>query len=664
MDSRKFLDNFEHIVSAPNGINQIRELILQLAVQGRLVEQDRGEEQASIIVEEIETKKANLLHQKKIRRPQKLQAIRDHEKPFSIPNSWIWVRLGDIVQFEAGRTPARKESIYWDNRKYPWISIADMVDGGYISSTKESISEKAFYNVFKGRIVPKGTLLMSFKLSIGKLSILNIDALHNEAIISIYPYLESLKPYLFKCINGFDILRGKSAAIKGNTLNRSSIENIVLAIPPIGEQKRILVALDKAQKLCDQLEDQQAQLAKTCQMANQAAQSKLTDAITISEVKDAWSRVSKEFNLLLSSPESVTEFTETIMDLAVRGKLTEKKSTDEHAALLLKNIHPERKSYGKNPKRSKTIESLEKDKYTLPAGWEICRANDLALFITSGSRGWAEYYSNEGAWFIRIGNLSYQTTQLKTINMQYVLPPKGSEGTRTRVESSDILISITGDTGMVGVVPSDVPEAYINQHICLFRPTTLINHEYLALMFRSRSGLRQLQKLQKGIKNSLSLQDIRDVIIYLPPREEQTRIVNITKRLLTLADQAWALLFKLDDIHEKLAFAATQTITKKQPDIRISAYETIAIKDTAEAKVIRKLPSVLIKLVKTMKKKIEDTVLAKLLMENGKSLEAKDLWQKSGLPIDEFYATLKNEIKEGFIAEPYVATLKLVEVGD
>lgn len=156
MDSRKFLDNFEHIVSAPNGINQIRELILQLAVQGRLVEQDRGEEQASIIVEEIETKKANLLHQKKIRRPQKLQAIRDHEKPFSIPNSWIWVRLGDIVQFEAGRTPARKESIYWDNRKYPWISIADMVDGGYISSTKESISEKAFYNVFKGRIVPKG----------------------------------------------------------------------------------------------------------------------------------------------------------------------------------------------------------------------------------------------------------------------------------------------------------------------------------------------------------------------------------------------------------------------------------------------------------------------------------------------------------------------------
>jgi type I restriction enzyme S subunit len=658
MDAREFLDNFEHISSATNGVQRLRELVLQLAVQGRLVDQDGANVSASALLEQIVVEKNRLTRDHGIKKAKSFEPIQDFEKPFAIPKNWEWVRFGEIARFEAGRTPSRKDPSFWSDGKYPWVSIADMVNGGHISTTKELISQKAFVDVFRTRISPKGTLLMSFKLSIGKLSLLDIDALHNEAIISIYPYLDSLKPYLFKCLNGFDILRGTSAAIKGRTLNRKSIENIVLAIPPINEQKRIVKKVEQIMTFCDQLEALQMQLTETRQKANRTALGELVNAITCSELERAWSRIDLGYKSLFCLRDCINDVKETVMDLAVQGKLSRQRTDEVAAHELLKNMREERKLHGGNRSQSKPMLTDVSAKYPVPSNWTTCRANELGLFITSGSRGWAKYYSSGGAWFIRIGNLSYQNTQIDPGNIQYVNPPEGSEGTRTRVEAGDILISITGDTGMVGIVPSDVQEAYINQHICLFRPSRLIDHEYLALMFRSRMGLRQLHKLQKGIKNSLSLQDVRDILINLPPRLEQTRIVTQTKRLLELCDQLKSRLSTLTLIHEKLSAGSVGFVLGMTKQVA----ETIRTEE--KEKSFLKVPEVFLRLVAKMKKQLTETVLAKLLNQHGKSMEARELWQKSGLTIDEFYATLKREITEGFIAEPEVARLKFVEVVD
>ena len=111
--------------------------------------------------------------------------IRDisDEIPFEIPDSWEWVRFSTLVNFSMGKTPPRKETEYWENPIYPWVSIADMPADGTVLSTKEKVNHSAADNTFKSGISPIGTLIMSFKLTVGKVSILGIDAYNNEAII-------------------------------------------------------------------------------------------------------------------------------------------------------------------------------------------------------------------------------------------------------------------------------------------------------------------------------------------------------------------------------------------------------------------------------------------------------------------------------------------------
>jgi type I restriction enzyme S subunit len=125
------------------------------------------------------------------------------ELPWSIPDNWTWVRFGELCWFASGRTPARKEPRYWNTGDYPWFSIADLEHGKTIYKSKETVSEIARDDVFKSEPIKAGSLLMSFKLSIGKLSIMGVDGFHNEAIITIHPFDKSLKSYFLKCMSTF-----------------------------------------------------------------------------------------------------------------------------------------------------------------------------------------------------------------------------------------------------------------------------------------------------------------------------------------------------------------------------------------------------------------------------------------------------------------------------
>jgi type I restriction enzyme S subunit len=160
-------------------------------------------------------------------------------------------------------------------------------------------------------------------------------------------------------------------------------------------------------------------------------------------------------------------------------------------------------------------------------------------FITSGSRGWAEYYSETGPIFLRIGNLDHEDIRLDLSEIQHVAPPNGAEGMRTAVQHNDILISVTADVGMVGLVPEDLGEAYINQHVALARPLSSICPSYIAYYFcSSEGGGGHLKKLQRGAtKVGLTLDDIRSVPVPLPPLAEQTRIVAEVERRLSVVDE-------------------------------------------------------------------------------------------------------------------------------
>jgi type I restriction enzyme S subunit len=170
-----------------------------------------------------------------------------------LPEEWEVVRLGEVAKFKIGRTPPRKVKEYWEDGKYFWVSIADMRNA-YIYNTNEKVSEKAYREIFKGNIVPAGTLLMSFKLTIGRTAFLMVDGFHNEAIVSIYPKEQVLKEFLFFYLPTIDYSEFQDRAIKGNTLNISKIEKILIPLPPLEEQKAIAGILSTVQSAIEKTE--------------------------------------------------------------------------------------------------------------------------------------------------------------------------------------------------------------------------------------------------------------------------------------------------------------------------------------------------------------------------------------------------------------------------
>lgn len=164
----------------------------------------------------------------------------------------------------------------------------------------------------------------------------------------------------------------------------------------------------------------------------------------------------------------------------------------------------------------------------IPAHWEAVRFKRCVEFITSGPRGWAKFFSDDGDLFIRIANLSRNSIDLDLTDVQHVVPPIGAEAIRTGVRAGDILISITADLGSVAVVPNQVGTAYISQHIALARPMNKRAHpRWLGFSIFSESCRNQLRALgYGGTKVQLGLEDVQNLILCMPPRDEQDRIVS------------------------------------------------------------------------------------------------------------------------------------------
>ena len=240
---------------------QLKKSVLQYAIEGKLVPQCEEDGTAEDLLQEIQAEKQRLYTEGKLKKKdlthstifrgednkyfekkgEEIICI-DEEIPFDIPDSWEWVRLGCISKFSIGKTPERGNSRYWENGVYPWVSISDMKPNEYIHSTREKVSQDAVDKCF-GDISPKGSLLMSFKLTIGRTSILQMESYHNEAIVTLTPFIDlnyTLRNYLFYILPVTSNMGESNDAIKGKTLNSKSLFNILIPLPPMIEQQKII----------------------------------------------------------------------------------------------------------------------------------------------------------------------------------------------------------------------------------------------------------------------------------------------------------------------------------------------------------------------------------------------------------------------------------------
>jgi len=337
MNAERLLAHYGQIADAPDSIGRLRRFILDLAVRGKLVPQDPTDEPAPELLERIAKKTALRVKAEKVRDRLVLPAVAEDKEPFRVPETWRWVRLSNIIDFAAGRTPSRNDPSLWNTGDHAWVSIADMVNGEVVSATKETVSKLAQERVFGSNPEIPGTIIMSFKLTIGKIARLGIPAFHNEAIISIRPHIAELDAYLFNVLPQFARQGDIKGAIKGATLNRDSIANILIPLPPLAEQHRIVAKVDELMGLCDRLEA--ARRSREGLRDRLAAGSFARLNAPNPETFQADARFAlKALPALTTRPDQIKAVRQTILNLAVSGKLVPQNPNDEPATELLKRI--------------------------------------------------------------------------------------------------------------------------------------------------------------------------------------------------------------------------------------------------------------------------------------------------------------------------------------
>jgi type I restriction enzyme S subunit len=437
-----FFENFELLADAPNGVQKLRELILDLAVRGKLVAQDSTNESAVVLIEKINVEKKRLIKEKKIRKSEPLSPIEPEEVLYELPDGWKWVRFGDVTICRDGeRIPLSREERMTRQGNYDYYGasgVIDRIDNYLFDKPLLLIGEDG------ANLINRSTPIAF--IAIGKYWVNN----HAHVLDSIS--LDCLR-YLEVFINAIDLTPYVTGTAQPK-MNQAKMNSIPVALPPIEEQKRIVVKVDELMSLCDRLEERQQKRRTQRILLNNAALDQLLGDRQPEEFSKHWRRICNNFDLLYSTPENIGKLRQAILQLAVQGKLVPQDSNDEPASVLLEKIKFEKEQLVKegkikNDKQLPPIK-VEEIPFELPDSWEWVRGSEVSIFVTSGSRGWAKYYSSNGAIFLRIGNLDYNTISLDLTSIQRVEPLEGAEGTRTKVKYNDILISITGDTGMVG----------------------------------------------------------------------------------------------------------------------------------------------------------------------------------------------------------------------
>ena len=479
---------------------ELKSSILQLAVQGRLVEQRPEEGTAEELYRQIQEEKQRLIKEGKIKKEKPLPEITEDEVPFDIPESWMWVRFGEIVHFHLGKTPPRGEPEWWDN-DIPWVSIADMPENGFVKETKEGVSKKALSQIFSSNVSKAGTLLMSFKLTVGRVSILSIDAVHNEAIISIFPFVsyENITRDFLFYILPFVANNGESKnAIKGKTLNKKSINNLIVALPPLAEQKRIVAKIEELLPYIDRYEK-------------------------------AWSRL-EDFNKRFPG-----DMQKSVLQMAIQGKLVEQRPEEGTGEELYRQIQAEKQSLiisGKI-KKEKPLPEISEDEipFDIPESWMWVRLRDLGVTQTGNTppKSHPEYFGQDIP-FITPGDIALTNIDYNNQGISFY----GENVARICNAESILQVCIGGSIGKAAITNRKVA---FNQQINTITPLQCLS-EYLFSVFQSAYFITTMKEKAGGTATPIINRGLWDkLLIPLPPLAEQKRIVQKLEEILPLCEK-------------------------------------------------------------------------------------------------------------------------------
>jgi type I restriction enzyme S subunit len=534
--------HFDLIANAPGGVARLRELILTLAVQGKLVPQDPSDEPASELLKKIRAEKDRLIAEGKIKRDKPLADIPDEEKPFELPVGWAWERFGAIAGIERGGSPRPIESFLTDDPSgLNWIKIGDTEKGGkYITSASQKIKREG---LVKTRMVYPGDFLLTNSMSFGRPYITQIEGCIHDGWLRISPPSSLDKDFLYALLSSRFIRTVFEAAAAGAVvlnLNADKVRTVPIPLPPLAEQSRIVNRVEELMKVCDALEASgQLEAQQHAQLVNTLLGT-LTQSETPEALADNWQRIATHFDVLLDRPEAVDDLEKTILQLAVRGLLVPRDPTDEAASALLQRVtHLKAANSGK--KKKLADDELPLPPYTLPTGWVWAQLGELVENMGSGwSPACDEGERSEPTQWAVLRTTAVQVNEFRSREHK-VIPSKLSPRPEIEVKDGDILITRAGPMNRVGIscwVDRTPPRLMLSDKIVRFHSVAdEMLPAFIVLTLNAGWTKEQIEAAKSGMAASqvnISQADLRSFWVPVCSKAEQSRIVTRVNELCSL----------------------------------------------------------------------------------------------------------------------------------
>lgn len=530
------------------GIIKLRELILELAVRGKLVAQNPDDEPASKLLERIEEEKAQLIRDGKLKKQKPLAAVTDDEQPFELPEGWECERLGNLVsKLGSGSTPRGGKTAYVKSG-IPFLRSQNIWNDGLALDDIAFIPKSTHESMSNTVVFPGDILLNITGASLGR-SLVFPDTF-NEANVSQHVTIIRLinarmTPFMSLCIKSplvQSLVWGRQVGMAIEGLSKKVLECFEMPIPPLAEQQRIVAKVDELMTLCDQLEQQNEHQLDAHQQLTDTLLATLTESTNAQELNDNWQRLAQHFDLLFSGPMgawAIDRLKDTILQLAVMGKLVPQNPDDEPASKLLERIEEEKarlvkEGKIKKPKKLPPVSDDEKP-FELPDGWEWVRLEQYSNFITDGDHQ-APPKSDDGVPFLVIGNVN--SGEIKFNGERWV--PQSyfdSLDWARKPLQGDILYTVTGSYGIPVKVTTNMAFC-VQRHIGIIKTSSVSFRPYIERYLRSVIAFSYATAIATGIaQKTVPLQGLRKMPISIPPIAEQYRIVAKVDELFALCDQ-------------------------------------------------------------------------------------------------------------------------------
>ena len=565
MNAEHLLTHFDRLTDAPDAIPRLRRFILDLAVRGKLMEQDPEDEPASELLKRIAAEKKRLVEAKEIRKPRHLDGAEAVSVPFEIPQAWKWVRLDAVGAIVGGGTPSANDAANFaaPGQGIPWLTPADLGghSGLFISRGSRDLSETGLQNS-SATLMPKGTVLFTSRAPIGYVAIAANPISTNQGFKSIVPYISDCSRFVALAMKSF--APEIEAKAPGTTFKEASgkiVAGVPFPLPPLAEQHRIVTKVDELMALCDRLETSRKERETTRTRLAAASLARLNAPDpdpTVFQNHAAFAL--NNLTPLTTRPDQIKVLRQTILNLAVRGKLVEQDPSDEPAGGLLKRIAKNRATSVKGQKRQylSGIGSYDEVPYNIPLAWEWSSVGQLASDMRYGTSKKCDYQIR-GTPVLRIPNVSKGEVDLTDLKFG-ALTEKERKVLILR-ENDLLVVRSNGSLDIVGraaIVPKAAESMSFAGYLVRVRfSPCYVQARYVWLVMNSRH-IRDL--IEKPIRSTVGLKNVNStelaaLTIPLPPLAEQHRIVAKVDELMAVCDRLEASLARGEETRGRLVEA-------------------------------------------------------------------------------------------------------------